>query len=162
MSRLTDRPKTYGKKENLTLKRLADLVDVAIRADVESLIRSAEQKCASAHDWRNRRIAHRDLALALEEDVEPLTPASRKSVREGLDAIAAVLNRLELHYCGGEVGYQYFESRLSARALVHVLEEASALAKNDQFVLSKSDPHEEQDLAQCKPTRSSIIHAEGV
>ena len=39
---------------------------------------------------------------------------------------------------------------------------ASALAKNDQFVLSKSDPHEEQDLARCKPTRSSIIHAEGV
>src|SRR5664279_1944093 len=30
------------------------------------------------------------------------------------------------------------------------------------FVLSKNDPHEEQDLAQCKRTRSSIIHAEGV
>jgi hypothetical protein len=39
---------------------------------------------------------------------------------------------------------------------------ASALAKNNPFVLSKNDPHEEQDLAQCKRTRSSIIHAEGV
>ena len=29
-------------------------------------------------------------------------------------------------------------------------------------VVSKNDPHEEQDLAQCKRTRSSIIHAEGV
>ena len=28
--------------------------------------------------------------------------------------------------------------------------EASALGKNDPFVLSKSYPHEEQDLAQCK------------
>jgi NADPH:quinone reductase-like Zn-dependent oxidoreductase len=38
----------------------------------------------------------------------------------------------------------------------------SALAKNDPFVLSKSDPHEEQDLAQCKRMSSTIIHAEGV
>jgi hypothetical protein len=37
----------------------------------------------------------------------------------------------------------------------------SALAKNGQFVLSKSDPLKEQDLAQCKHTKSSIIRAEG-
>jgi hypothetical protein len=37
----------------------------------------------------------------------------------------------------------------------------SALAKNGQFVLSKSGPLKEQDLAQCKHTKSSIIRAEG-
>ena len=30
---------------------------------------------------------------------------------------------------------------------------SSALAKNNPFVLSKNDPHEEQDWAQCKRTR---------
>jgi hypothetical protein len=119
--RLTDPAKQFG-KENLTLERLPDLVDAVIRADVESLLASAQQKCAFARDWRNRRITHSDLALSLKKNAVPLASASRKDVREGLDAIAAVLNRVELRYCGGEVGYQYFESSLSARALVYVLE----------------------------------------
>ena len=87
---------------------------------------SSDRQSRSANPPTTGGIVASLIAISLllsEEDAEPLTPASRKSMREGLDAIAAVLNRLELHYCGGEVGYQYFESRLSARALVHVLEE---------------------------------------
>ena len=126
--RLTDPAKSFG-KENLTLQRLPLLVDATIRTDVESLLGSAQQKCAFARDWRKRRIAHRDLNLSLNENAKPLAPASRKAVGEGLAAIAAVLNRVELRYCGGEVGYQYFESRLSARALVHVLEQGLTARK---------------------------------
>jgi hypothetical protein len=74
--------KDFGKKENLTLKRLSDLVDAGIRAKAESLISLADEKCAFAHNWRNRRIAHRDLALALKENAMPLCEASRKSVRK--------------------------------------------------------------------------------
>ncbi|MFI5115868.1 MAG: hypothetical protein ACHP8B_04130 [Terriglobales bacterium] len=124
ISRLTDRPKTNGKKENLTLKRLPYLVHTSIRVDVERLISSADQKCEFAHDWRNRRIAHRDLALALKESAAtPLRDASRSSVRDALDAIAAVLNRVGRHHADEDVPYHMFEPRLSARALVYVIEE---------------------------------------
>ncbi len=134
MSRLLDRATTNGKKENLTVRRLPDLVDSAIRADVERLICRAEQKCAAVQDWRNRRIAHRDLHVAL--DKNPLSSTSRKSVREGLDAIAAVLNRVELHYCGGEVGYQYFEPARSARSLVYVIEQGLNALDGGRFSVS--------------------------
>jgi hypothetical protein len=123
ISRMTDRPKTYGKKENLTLKRLPDLVDTGIRADVESLIASADQKCEFAHDWRNRRIAHRDLALAAKENATPLHEASRQNVREALASIAAVLNRVGRHHGDEDVPYHMFQKSRSARALVYVIEE---------------------------------------
>jgi hypothetical protein len=119
--RLTDPAKQF-RKENLTLQRLLDFIDVAIRADVERLLASAREKCAFARDWRNRRITHTDLGLALKQNAGPLTSGSRKDVRASLDSIAAVLNRVELHYCGAEVGYHHFQSRLSARALVYILE----------------------------------------
>ena len=93
MCRLTDPARSRGKK-NLTLELLPDLVDPAIRKDVNSLIASARQKCEFARGWRNLRISHSDLALALNRNAKPLPAASRKSVREGLDAIAAVLNGL--------------------------------------------------------------------
>ena len=122
MCRMTDPLKSRG-RDNLTLELLPGLVDAAIREDVKSLLASARQKCQFARGWRNLRISHSDLALALDRSAKPLPPASRKSVREALDAIAAVLNRVGHHHGDEEVRYDLFEPRLSARALVYVIEE---------------------------------------
>ncbi len=122
MCRMTDPLKSVG-KENLTLERLPSLVETKISADVMNLLVLAQQKCAFARDWRNRRISHNDLALALNKGAKPLAAGSRKSVRESLDAIAAVLNRVGRHHGDEEVRYDMFEPRRSARALVYVIEE---------------------------------------
>lgn len=46
-------------------------------------------------DWRNRRIAHRDLKLALEQPTTPLAAGSRAQAKDALKAIANVLNARE-------------------------------------------------------------------
>ncbi len=122
MCRMTDPVKSRG-RDNLTLELLPDLVDAAIRNELKNLLASARQKCEFARGWRNLRISHSDLGLALDKSAKPLPAASRKSVREGLDAIAAVLNRVGRHHGDEHVRYDLFESRLSARALVCVIEE---------------------------------------
>ena len=50
-----------------------------------------------ARDWRNRYLAHRDLALALGR-AQPLEDASRHLVRVAIAAVADVLNAIQGHY----------------------------------------------------------------
>ena len=55
---------------------------------------------AFCRDWRNRRIAHCDLALALDSPSPPLEPASREKVSLALQSLSDVLNEVTLHYSG--------------------------------------------------------------
>jgi len=98
LARLTDPEQSGPGKENLTLRRLPALVCDELRDDVGSLVNEAVNATAFARDWRNRHIAHRDLALALEEGARPLEPASRASVKEAIAAVSSVLVRTHAHY----------------------------------------------------------------
>jgi hypothetical protein len=95
ISRLTDPATSPGRKQNLSLTALTQFVATEICPELQSLIETAAQKAAFARDWRNRRIAHRDLNVALQQSSTPLAPATRAGVRECLAAIAAVLNVIE-------------------------------------------------------------------
>jgi hypothetical protein len=64
----------------------------SIRAEIEELVNVAIAATAFAQDWRNRRIAHHDLNLALNVNAKPLAPASRDRIS---DAIAAVCRPVE-------------------------------------------------------------------
>jgi hypothetical protein len=98
IARLTDPPKSAG-KDNLSIKRIPQLLsDQKLIKAVEAKIEIASQKSEFCRDWRNRRIAHRDLKLAIEEGINPLKPASRKMVKEALDSIADVLNIVTQYY----------------------------------------------------------------
>jgi hypothetical protein len=90
-----DPPNSGRNKENVTLLRLPELVNSAIRIKIEILLKVAQEKCAFSLDWRKRRIAHRDLSLALKESAKPLETASRLCVDGALQAIAAVLNAVQ-------------------------------------------------------------------
>lgn len=101
LSRLTDAAK-MGKRDNLSLCRLPELIrDAGLRVEVSSLVNAAVRKCGFARDWRNRHIAHRDQALALDEGARQLEHASRLAVEEALDAITTVIVRVHEHYIGG-------------------------------------------------------------
>lgn len=116
-----------GGRETLTLLRLPQLVDVAIRPNINSQLQALQTKTAFARDWRHRHIAHNDLLLALDRGATPLTPASRRDVRESLQAIDEVLNAVEAHYCeSAPVPDDFIGGLGDAKTLLHVLGKAIA------------------------------------
>jgi hypothetical protein len=99
IARLVDPSESPGKgrRQNLTVRGLPiHIVDRSLREEVENLCSIAKEKAGFAVDWRNRRIAHRDLNVTLESQANPLEPASRLKVREAMDAIAAVTQHIDL------------------------------------------------------------------
>jgi len=150
IARMMDPPKSSG-KQNLSLQCLPMLVNDVIRPELNRLLDLSAIHCAFARDRRMRRIAHRDLGLALKNDVKGLSPATRTSVEEALKAIASVLNCLESHYCaGGQVPYELFEPLGGADVLVRVLRDGlDARAAREQRIKSgKASP---EDFTAFKP-----------
>ncbi len=120
IARLTDPPQSV-RKDNLTLARLPALIAAPIGAEVERLFLECAAKSAFARDWRNRRIAHSDLALALEQQsATPLAAASRKHVNDALAAFVALLNAVQVHYLRSEAMYE-LHTHGDAVSLLYVL-----------------------------------------
>lgn len=95
---MTDPVKTAG-KANLSVRALeAAVTDAGLKAKVTAAVKQALLASEFCRDRRNRRLAHRDLALALATGAEPLKPASRLMVKEALSALSEVLNVLTWHY----------------------------------------------------------------
>lgn len=98
IARLTDPPKSVG-KENLTIQTLPALVaDQKVSVEVRRFIDRSVAASDFCRDWRHRRIAHRDLKLAIELGTTPLKHASRLNVKNALEAIANTLNHVSVHY----------------------------------------------------------------
>lgn len=122
VARLTDPPKSGG-RANLTIRRLPGLIeDTRLAGKVEGLVLKARQSCEFCRDWRNRRLAHNDLVLITEIEVEPLKGASRDGVEASLGAIANVLNAVTGHYMQSESFFESFD-RESAVQLLYVLDD---------------------------------------
>ncbi len=102
---LTD-PKTTLRKENLTIQRLPLLIaDASFRTEISDAIQVATQATEFARDWRNRKIAHRDLPLAIEVTAEPLEAASRQKTQAAIDAICKVIKMISAHYFGADIQF---------------------------------------------------------
>ena len=136
---MTD-PRSLGKKQNLTVRNLPVLVVPEIRKGLDELVAQADQKTQFARDWRNRRIAHKDLGLALKSSSRLLTPGSRSQVTAALQAIADVLNYLENHYCGARVMYEMADSVRGAKSLLHYLGEGLDAEKARRERLRSGQP----------------------
>jgi hypothetical protein len=111
LARLIDRAET-GTKQNLTLQRLPSLLNnhVELQAAVAADVDSAKSVCKAAVGWRNRRIAHRDLDVALSEEKAPLPEIPFDDINDALATIAKLLNRLEAHFNNGAtVMYDWLE-----------------------------------------------------
>lgn len=107
IARITDSPSTYG-KENLSFLRIPSLVpDPHHCAQLKVLVEKAVSATAFARDWRNRRLAHRDLMLALNRPTEPLAATSRAHVNDALLALGEVLNLLSDHYLKSTTVFEF-------------------------------------------------------
>ena len=121
LARLTDRTESFG-KTNLTLLGLPALIgDAEFREEIQSLVKEARSKTDFARDWRNRRIAHRDLSLALQQHAEPLAQASRLQVKEALSAISAVLKRISQHCTNADLTFDVIAGHGDAESLLYVI-----------------------------------------
>lgn len=123
IARLTDSPKSAG-KHNLTIRQLPELLkDDELRDSVKQLIVTAVEASAFARDWRNRRIAHRDLELAIEKGIRPLERANGEKVEMALDSISAVLNAVSLHYQNSTTIFDAGGSHNGAVNLLYVIDD---------------------------------------
>ena len=107
LCRLTDPPQSVG-RDNLTIRRLIPLVtDSTLAARVKLEVEEAVRNTEFARDWRNRRLAHRNLAQALEPELYPLALASRAHVEAALASLCKVMNSVELHYKNSTTSYEH-------------------------------------------------------
>lgn len=147
LSRLTDPAKSFGKddKANLSINALPELIaDAALKGDVTKLIDEAVKSTAFARDWRNRRIGHRDLKLALQQATAPLADASRADVKTALKAIAAVLNALAAHYLDSTTAFDFSGPLGGSISLLHVLGAGSRAlaARRERLLAGKQTPED--------------------
>jgi hypothetical protein len=97
-----------SKKKIFTFLRIPALVpDPQNSAQLTLLVEKAVDATAFARDWRNRRLAHRDLMLALNRPTEPLAAASRTRVNSALSALGEVLNFLSDHYLKSTTAFEF-------------------------------------------------------
>jgi len=104
IARLTDRPKSMGKK-NLTIRNLPELVKPEVKADVQKLVDAASERSDVCRDHRNRQLAHLDLDLLTNQSAKPLEAATTKMVGEAIDAIGSVLKEVHIQYVGGALHF---------------------------------------------------------
>lgn len=123
IARLTDSPKSAGKL-NLSFRHLPDAIkDTVVKAKVNELITKALDVSKFSRDWRNRRIAHRDLHLALGQSAAPLEPASREKVEHAMKALTDILNAVSFHYCYSTTIFDLKDGSGGAVSLLFVLED---------------------------------------
>jgi hypothetical protein len=100
-------PKESLGKANLTFQQLPELIDDAVlRDEIAAEVSAAVARASFAKEWRNKRIAHRDLAHSLDKAPSPLPPASLTDVADVLHELANILNDIEGHYCNATTLYE--------------------------------------------------------
>jgi len=122
ISRLTDPPKSCG-KANLSIQRILPLVSNELKGTISEQINNAISKTDFCRDWRNRKIAHKDLRLALKRQAEPLKPASRAKIKDALGSIATVLNTVSEHYMDATIEFNVIKGSCGAESLLYVLDD---------------------------------------
>ncbi len=122
VARLLEDPKNRGNtKTRLTLKGLMDRIDDSeVQKHVGGLINVAEKSAKFCIDWRHRRLAHRDLNLAMKK-AKPLKTASLEKMKTALNSIKAVLNAVRDHYYHGNMHYEATKAHDGAYALLSFL-----------------------------------------
>jgi len=124
LCRLTDPAEMRGRRgrRNLTIQALPALCDdSALKAEVARLVTEATAKVSFARDWRNRRIGHRDLGVALGSTSRPLAAGSRADVSEALAAIHRVINHIHESLLNSTLADEVITPATGAEALLYVI-----------------------------------------
>jgi len=139
ITRLVAPPESMG-KANLTFQRLPGLIgDEELRAKTERLIKVVVSDSAFAKTWRNKRIAHRDLDLALKRSRVPLPPATHTHVERVLERLAQILNDVERHFANSSTIYHKSPITHGALDLLYVVRDGLRREEVRQKRLEKGE-----------------------
>ena len=109
LSKLTDRARMSG-NDNLSFPLLIELVRKSgnenLAAELDQDLNYLQDACKKFRQIRDKRVAHTDLVVALEDSASPLPGVSRADVETALEHARNVLNKIELHYLGSQTLYQ--------------------------------------------------------
>jgi hypothetical protein len=109
---------TDQRNDVLTVWLIPKRVKVALKDDVNSLILRLDAAAAFARDWRDRRIAHRNLALVLDRSAEPLSPADKQAFTGAIQAIDDLLHFVDHHFTRAErVMYDHLDMLGGAQSI---------------------------------------------
>ena len=144
IARLTDPPRSAG-KDNLTVQRLSGLVNQEMEGIISKQVKEAIASADFCRDWRNRRIAHRDLKLTVDEQADQLKPATRAKVRTALDNIVKVLNSVSEHYMKSTIGFDLVREPGGSEDLLYILEDGIK-AENERGRRVESGKYLPEDL----------------
>jgi hypothetical protein len=142
IARLVGPPKSLN-KPNLTVERFPPLlIDLNLRDEVCLLIQKAKACAAFAVDWRNRRLAHRDLDLILSRNQLALAPATRGQVELSLSALRDVLNCIEMACCNAATVYDS-PTYGDAEELLYVIRDGLLRDRDRRERLERGELHDE-------------------
>jgi hypothetical protein len=141
IARLTDAPVSRGQR-NLTILNFANLIeDAGFKEEIKGLVAEAIKQTEFARRRRNKRIAHLDLKLALDEKVEkPLEGGSRKQVADGLESIAAVMNAVAECYEVARTEFYIAKRLTGALDLIHLIDDGQRARGKAYERLEKEEP----------------------
>ena len=150
IARLTDPVNSGNGKDNLTLQTLLSLAAPADQGEVKKHLTDCLVKTEFARDWRNRHIAHTDLALALsKQSARPLAIASRQTVNEALASFVELLNTVQLRYTNATAIYKVSPLG-NAESLLYVLRDGLESREN-RYKRLKSGDYGPDDLGPREP-----------
>jgi hypothetical protein len=133
-------PEASMGKPNLTFQRLSALIpDPALKAKIADAVSALTKKAAFAMQWRNKRIAHRDLDHSLKRTVTALPPVSLQDVSSVLEDMADVLNSIELHFTHESTSYVRSPISHGVMAMLSVLRDGVRLEEKRQSRLEKGE-----------------------
>lgn len=148
ISRLTDKP-TTREKENLTFSRLVASIDISqepqFAETLGNALKEIQKDCEPFRDWRNRRIAHKDLPTALHYHPQPLPRINKEMIDKVLRVMREFLNIFQGHYESVETAFDHFVMRGDGDTLVFYLkqaEEYDRLKKEEMMRRFGIDPNE--------------------
>lgn len=151
IARLTDPIITHASKEkkyNLTILTLPNLMEPAEKEALEFLIKEAMDAAAFCRDWRNRRLAHRDLPLSLQKkNAAPLPPATVDKIEAALKGLAEVIRFIGFKRFDTDIRFDHIIRANGAERLLYVLNDGlkkhkERLDKMRSGIYDPKDHHE--------------------
>ena len=114
-----------------------------MRDEVKELVQQTREWSGFVLEYRNRRIAHRDLHLALGTSARVLPSVTRESVDKCLSGLRDSLNALEFFYCNSHTAYSFVVGAWGAESLLYVIRDGLLREKERRECWNRRELHKD-------------------
>jgi len=126
LSKLGDPAETRGRKKNLTLRALQQVIpefthSIDFNEQIVTQLDWYDSACEQIRIRRNTWIAHFDRSTMLDALITPLEGPSRSEIEIALSALREVMNSVEFHFRGSTTAYDLFTMTADGDALISTL-----------------------------------------